>query len=90
MQRRWPLATYVADEGATEPFARRVFDRQGWRADDPLRVVFIGSDLGAGVLEAMKNEMPERFFMEGVSEANIIGMSAGMAMDCLGPAAAIV
>jgi transketolase len=45
------------------------------------RVVFIGSDLGPGVLENMKVEMPERFFMEGVSEANIIGMSAGMAMD---------
>ena len=33
---------------------------------DP-RVVFIGSDLGAGVLAAMKAEMPERFFMEGES-----------------------
>jgi transketolase len=47
---------------------------------DP-RVVFIGSDLGAGVLDAFKNEMPDRFFMEGVSEANIIGMAAGLAMD---------
>jgi transketolase len=47
---------------------------------DP-RVVFIGSDLGPGVLEQMKTEMPERFFMEGVSEAAIIGMSAGLAMD---------
>jgi len=45
------------------------------------RVVFIGSDLGAGVLDKMKTEFPERFFMEGVSEANIIGMSAGLAMD---------
>lgn len=47
---------------------------------DP-RVVFVGSDLGAGVLDAMKHEMPERFFMEGVSEAAIIGMTAGLAMD---------
>jgi len=45
------------------------------------RVLFIGSDLGPGVLEKMKTEMPERFFMEGVSEAGIIGMSAGLAMD---------
>jgi len=45
------------------------------------RVLFIGSDLGPGVLEKMKTEMPDRFFMEGVSEANIIGMSAGLAMD---------
>jgi transketolase len=47
---------------------------------DP-RVLFIGSDLGAGVLDNMKKEMPERFLMEGVSEAAIIGMSAGLAMD---------
>lgn len=47
---------------------------------DP-RVVFIGSDLGAGVLDGMRREMPERFFMEGICEANIIGMAAGLAMD---------
>jgi transketolase len=45
------------------------------------RVLFIGSDLGKGVLDAMKKEMPERFYMEGVSEANIVGMAAGLAMD---------
>lgn len=45
------------------------------------RVVFIGSDLGPGVLSEMKNEMPERFFMEGVSEQHIIGMAAGLAMS---------
>lgn len=47
---------------------------------DP-RVLFVGSDLGAGVLEKFKTEMPERYFMEGVSEAAIIGMTAGLAMD---------
>lgn len=47
---------------------------------DP-RVVFIGSDLGAGVMDEMKAEIPERFFMEGIYEANVIGMAAGMAMD---------
>ena len=45
------------------------------------RVLFIGSDLGPGVLDSMKNEMPERFFMEGISEQHIIGMSAGLAFD---------
>ena len=47
---------------------------------DP-RVVFIGSDLGVGVLQEMKEKMPNRFFMEGVSEALVIGMAAGMAME---------
>ncbi len=45
------------------------------------RVVFIGSDLGPGVLDDMKSEMPDRWFMEGVSEQNIIGMAAGLAME---------
>lgn len=45
------------------------------------RVVFVGSDLGVGTLNAMKKEMPERFFMEGVAEQNIIGMAAGLAME---------
>ncbi|MBF0368835.1 MAG: transketolase [Magnetococcales bacterium] len=47
---------------------------------DP-RVLFIGSDLGAGTLDAFKAEFPERFFMEGVSEQNVIGMAAGLAME---------
>ncbi len=47
---------------------------------DP-RVVFIGSDLGAGTLKQFKAEFPDRFFMEGISEQNIIGMAAGLAMD---------
>jgi transketolase len=47
---------------------------------DP-RVIFIGSDLGPGTLAKFKKEMPERFFMEGVSEANIVGLAAGLAMD---------
>ena len=47
---------------------------------DP-RVVFIGSDLGSGVLDAMKKEIPERFIMEGVSEQHVIGLAAGLAME---------
>ncbi len=46
---------------------------------DP-RVVFVGSDLGIGTLKQFKAEMPSRFYMEGVSEQNIIGMAAGLAM----------
>ena len=49
------------------------------RQDD--RVVFVGSDLGSGVLEDMKIEFPERWFMEGISEQHIIGMAAGLAME---------
>jgi len=45
------------------------------------RILFVGSDLGVGVLREFKERYPARFFMEGVSEANIIGMSAGLALD---------
>lgn len=45
------------------------------------RVVFIGSDIGAGTLDNFKKEMPDRFFMEGVNEANIIGLAAGLALS---------
>ncbi len=45
------------------------------------RVLFIGSDLGVGTLQKFKEEIPERFFMEGISEANIVGMAAGLAME---------
>src|SRR2546427_7961929 len=45
------------------------------------RVIFIGSDLSPGLLSGMKRDMPERYYMEGVSEANIIGMAAGLAME---------
>jgi transketolase len=47
---------------------------------DP-RVVFIGSDLGVGTLRKYKEEMPERFYMEGISEAHCVGMAAGMALE---------
>ena len=45
------------------------------------RVLFIGSDLSPGLLEEMRREMPDRWFMEGVTEANVIGMAAGLAME---------
>lgn len=47
---------------------------------DP-RIVYIGSDLSPDLTERMKKEMPGRAFMEGVSEAQVIGMAAGLAME---------
>jgi len=45
------------------------------------RIVFIGSDLGAGTMDGFRAEMPDRCFMEGVSEQSIVGMAAGLAME---------
>src|SRR3954468_9713711 len=45
------------------------------------RPLFIGSDLSPGMLDNMRKEMPDRWYMEGITEANLIGMSAGLAME---------
>lgn len=45
------------------------------------RIVFIGSDLGAGTLNEFKENIPDRFFMEGIAEQHTIGMAAGMAKE---------
>lgn len=50
-------------------------------AKEDERVIFIGSDLGPGVLAGMHKEFPERWYMEGVSEQHIVGMAAGLAME---------
>ena len=49
------------------------------------KILFIGSDLGPGVLDDFKKNMPKRFFMEGVSEQSIIGLSAGLAIEGFKP-----
>lgn len=47
---------------------------------DP-RIVFVGSDLGVGTLKQFKEEMPDRFYMEGISEMHVVGMAAGLALE---------
>lgn len=53
MRSRWPNATYVEDVAATQPYAARVFDPARWRAEEPLRVVLIGTDFQVRVWEAL-------------------------------------
>jgi transketolase len=60
---------------------KRCLDAVYELAKDDERIVFIGSDLGAGTLDQFRKEIPDRFFMEGVSEANIVGMAAGFALE---------
>jgi transketolase len=48
--------------------------------EDP-RVVFVGSDLSPGLLADMKAEFPDRWYMEGITEQNVVGMAAGLAME---------
>jgi AraC family transcriptional regulator of adaptative response/methylated-DNA-[protein]-cysteine methyltransferase len=53
MQARWPDAHYTRDEAATAPYARRAFNRESWRRDEPLRVVLIGTDFEIRVWEGL-------------------------------------
>ena len=36
---------------------------------------------GVGVLDDFKKDIPTAFFMEGVTEQNLVGVAAGMAME---------
>ena len=53
MARRWPNASYSENQAATAPYAARIFDPARWRADEPLRVVLIGTDFQVSVWEAL-------------------------------------
>jgi AraC family transcriptional regulator of adaptative response/methylated-DNA-[protein]-cysteine methyltransferase len=53
MRGRWPKARYVEDQARIAPLARRIFDPAQWRADQPLRVVLIGTDWEVRVWDAL-------------------------------------
>lgn len=53
MTRRWPEADYVEDEAATRAYAERVFDPSRWSPEQPLRVVFIGTDFQIRVWQSL-------------------------------------
>jgi AraC family transcriptional regulator of adaptative response/methylated-DNA-[protein]-cysteine methyltransferase len=53
MKRRWPHATYIEDHVRTAALAQRVFDTDLWRADQPLRVVLIGTDFEVRVWQTL-------------------------------------
>jgi AraC family transcriptional regulator, regulatory protein of adaptative response / methylated-DNA-[protein]-cysteine methyltransferase len=53
MQSRWPGAAYIEDWLQTKPYADRIFKPENWRKDEPLRVVFIGTDFEIRVWETL-------------------------------------
>jgi AraC family transcriptional regulator of adaptative response/methylated-DNA-[protein]-cysteine methyltransferase len=53
MRRRWPRATFLEDHAGTAALAQRIFDTKLWRADQPLRVVLIGTDFEVRVWETL-------------------------------------
>jgi AraC family transcriptional regulator, regulatory protein of adaptative response / methylated-DNA-[protein]-cysteine methyltransferase len=53
MRSRWPEARYIEDAVATAPVASRIFEPGNWTPDQPLRVVFIGTDFEIRVWETL-------------------------------------
>jgi AraC family transcriptional regulator of adaptative response/methylated-DNA-[protein]-cysteine methyltransferase len=53
MRGRWPRADFVEDHAGTAALAQRVFDTRLWCADQPLRVVLIGTDFEVRVWETL-------------------------------------
>jgi AraC family transcriptional regulator of adaptative response/methylated-DNA-[protein]-cysteine methyltransferase len=53
MTSRWPEATYVENHQATTSYAKRIFESERWKPDQPLRIVFIGSDFEIRVWETI-------------------------------------
>jgi AraC family transcriptional regulator of adaptative response/methylated-DNA-[protein]-cysteine methyltransferase len=53
MRARWPKADYVEDQAATAPLAGRIFDPLRWAAEQPLRVVLIGTDFEVRVWQTL-------------------------------------
>jgi AraC family transcriptional regulator of adaptative response/methylated-DNA-[protein]-cysteine methyltransferase len=53
MRQRWRNASYVEDSASTAVLARRIFDPKRWRAEEPLRVVLIGTDWEVRVWETL-------------------------------------
>jgi AraC family transcriptional regulator of adaptative response/methylated-DNA-[protein]-cysteine methyltransferase len=53
MRRRWPKANTVEDSARTAGIAARIFDKNLWRQDRPLRVVLIGTDFEVRVWETL-------------------------------------
>lgn len=53
MSARWPNARFVEEPAATAPLVRCIFDPAACREDQPLRIVFIGTDFEVRVWETL-------------------------------------
>jgi AraC family transcriptional regulator, regulatory protein of adaptative response / methylated-DNA-[protein]-cysteine methyltransferase len=53
MRSRWPRAHFVENAAITAPLARRIFDPATWRAEEPLKVIMIGTDFEVRVWETL-------------------------------------
>lgn len=60
---------------------KEALDRIAELVEADERVVFIGSDLGSGVMEKAMADHPDRVLMEGIAEQHLVGMASGLALE---------
>lgn len=53
MMGRWKKAIYVQDPNATQSYAQQIFKPDAWQADNPIRLVLIGTDFQVEVWQAL-------------------------------------
>jgi AraC family transcriptional regulator of adaptative response/methylated-DNA-[protein]-cysteine methyltransferase len=53
MRNRWPDAEYLHDQAATAGPVARIFNPGRWKAEQPLRIVFIGTEFETRVWETL-------------------------------------
>jgi AraC family transcriptional regulator, regulatory protein of adaptative response / methylated-DNA-[protein]-cysteine methyltransferase len=53
MRSRWSEASYVEDPAFTASYVGRIFEPENWTREQPLRIVFIGSDFELRVWETL-------------------------------------
>lgn len=53
MRGRWPEANYVEDLAATSRPVLRIFNPNAWKSDEPVRIVFIGTDFETRVWQTL-------------------------------------
>lgn len=58
MTRRWPNADYLRNDRVSAVHVRRIFDPELWNAEQPLRIVFIGTDFETQVWESLLKVPP--------------------------------
>ena len=75
--RRWS-----ADCGSVSTMRERCLNMIHKLAGQDERVVFVGSDLGVGTMRRrVQGEFPERHLHGGHAKQNLVGLSAGLAME---------
>jgi AraC family transcriptional regulator of adaptative response/methylated-DNA-[protein]-cysteine methyltransferase len=53
MRGRWPEATYKEDTARTAPQVARIFNPLAWKAEKPVRIVFIGTEFETRVWQTL-------------------------------------